>query len=60
MKLRATADEALVNARRLQAFVDKLYRGKKPKNVADELIAEHRRRERPWNRSIGRCVRRRF
>ena len=29
--------------RELQAFVDKLYGGKKPKNVVDELIAERRR-----------------
>ena len=29
--------------RELQAFVDKLYGGKKPKNVVEELIAERRR-----------------
>jgi len=28
---------------RLQAFIDKLYGGNKPKNVVDELIAERRR-----------------
>jgi hypothetical protein len=27
----------------LQAFVDKLYGGKKPKGVVDDLIAERRR-----------------
>jgi plasmid stability protein len=27
----------------LQAFIDKLYAGKKPKNVVDEFIAERRR-----------------
>ena len=42
-KRRASADEAMAKARRLQAFVDKLYGGNKPKNVADDLIAERRR-----------------
>ena len=29
--------------RELQAFIDKLYGGKKPKNVVEDLIAERRR-----------------
>jgi plasmid stability protein len=37
------APEAMVKARRLQAFVDKLYGGSKPRNVVDDLIAERRR-----------------
>ena len=36
---RSTAEKV----RELQAFVDKLYGSKKPKNVVDELIAERRR-----------------
>lgn len=39
----AIADGATAKATRLQAFVDKLYGGKKPKNVVDDLIAERRR-----------------
>jgi plasmid stability protein len=42
-KRRASADEAMAKARRLQAFVDKLYGGNKPKKVVDDLIAERRR-----------------
>lgn len=42
-KARATPEEALAKARRLQAFVDKLYGGRKPHGVVDELIAERRR-----------------
>ena len=38
-----TAEEAKAAAERLQAFVDKLYGGRKPKNVVDDLIAERRR-----------------
>ena len=37
-------DEATwAKVRRLQSFVDKLYAGKKPGNVVDDLIAERRR-----------------
>jgi plasmid stability protein len=36
---KSTADKV----RELQAFVDKLYGGNKPKNVVEELIAERRR-----------------
>ena len=42
-KARVTPEEALAKARRLQAFVDKLYGGRKPHGVVDELIAERRR-----------------
>lgn len=40
---RAMPEDALGKAKRLQAFVDKLYGGRKPRNVVDELIAERRR-----------------
>jgi plasmid stability protein len=40
---RATPQAAMVKARRLQAFVDKLYGGSKPRNVVEDLIAERRR-----------------
>jgi len=36
-------DDPLHRAKRLQAFVDKLYADKKPHNVVDEFIAERRR-----------------
>ena len=40
---RASAGEAVAKAKRLQAFVDELYGGKRPNNVVDDLIAERRR-----------------
>jgi len=40
---RATPEDAMAKAERLQAFVDKLYGGSKPRHVVDELIAERRR-----------------
>ena len=42
-KSQADTAEATAKATRLQAFVDKLYAGKKPKNVVGDLIAERRR-----------------
>jgi plasmid stability protein len=39
----ATPEHAVAKATRLQAFVDKLYGGRKPHNVVEELIAERRR-----------------
>ena len=42
-KARVAPEEAKAKARRLQAFVDKLYGGRKPHGVVDELIAERRR-----------------
>ena len=39
----AASESAMARAKRLQAFVDKLYGGRKPENVVDELIAERRR-----------------
>jgi plasmid stability protein len=42
-RYRATAEEAMAKARRLQAFIDELYGGEKPKNVVDDLLAERRR-----------------
>ncbi|MGH6897501.1 MAG: FitA-like ribbon-helix-helix domain-containing protein [Geminicoccaceae bacterium] len=39
----ATSDDAMAKARRLQAFVDELYGGKKPVDVVGDLIAERRR-----------------
>ena len=39
----ASPESAMARAKRLQAFVDKLYGGRKPKNVVDDLIAERRR-----------------
>ena len=39
----AHSESAMARAKRLQAFVDKLYGGRKPKNVVDDLIAERRR-----------------
>ena len=42
--LRACSPEDVsATVRDLQAFVDKLYGGNKPKGVVDELIAERRR-----------------
>lgn len=38
-----SSESAMARAKRLQAFVDKLYGGRKPKNVVDDLIAERRR-----------------
>ncbi len=40
---RLTREEILAKAKDLQAFIDKLYGGNKPKNVVDEFIAERRR-----------------
>lgn len=40
---RPTPEEAKAKAKRLQAFVDQLYGGRKPRGVVDELIAERRR-----------------
>jgi antitoxin FitA len=42
-RARRTKESALARAKQLQAFVDKLYGGNKPKNVVDELLAERRR-----------------
>jgi plasmid stability protein len=42
-KPRAAPEDPMVKARRLQAFVDKLYGGNKPRNVVEDLIAERRR-----------------
>ena len=36
-------ESGLEKAERLQAFIDKLYGDRKPKNAVDELIAERRR-----------------
>lgn len=38
-----TRKDLLRETQRLQAFVDKLYGGNKPKNVVDEFIADRRR-----------------
>jgi plasmid stability protein len=39
----ACKPEAVVDAASLQAWVDGLYKGKRPTGVVDELIAERRR-----------------
>ncbi len=36
-------ESTAAKVRELQAFIDKLYGGNKPKNVVDEFIAERRR-----------------
>jgi plasmid stability protein len=38
-----SSESAMARAKRLQAFVNKLYGGRQPKTVVDELIAERRR-----------------
>jgi plasmid stability protein len=40
---RLSREQILAKAKDLQAFIDKLYGGNKPKNVVDEFIAERRR-----------------
>ena len=40
---REPAQDTATKVAELQAFIDKLYAGKKPENVVDELIAERRR-----------------
>jgi plasmid stability protein len=40
---RRGAKSTAEKVRELQAFIDKLYGGRKPQNVVDELIAERRR-----------------
>ena len=42
-KPRTTPEDVAAAVEELQAFVDKLYGGRKPKCVVDDLIAERRR-----------------
>jgi plasmid stability protein len=39
----SSRESTSAKVRELQAFIDKLYGGNKPKNVVDEFIAERRR-----------------
>lgn len=41
--MQSPAHDTATKVAELQAFIDKLYAGKKPKNVVDEFIAERRR-----------------